>query len=276
MQYNNIAFIGFGLIAGSIAKAIRKYRPESIIYAYTNNRSELLKGKGDRIIDIILEVIDNTLSDCDIVFLCTPVEFNDKYLKDIKPYIRKDAIITDVGSTKSSIHSLAKELELEDVFIGGHPMAGSEKTGYDASDALLLENAYYMITPSSKINVEKLKVFSGIIESIKAIPFVIDYQKHDKVVATISHLPHIIAATLVNLVSENDYDDEVMKRVAAGGFKDITRIASASPIMWEQICMLNSEPINMMLRKYIDTLEDVYSHLSAKSSTYQQYVCKIR
>lgn len=147
-------------------------------------------------------------------------------------------------------------------------MAGSEKTGYDASDALLLENAYYMITPSSKINAEKLKVFSGIIESIKAIPFVIDYQKHDKVVATISHLPHIIAATLVNLVSENDYDDGVMKRVAAGGFKDITRIASASPIMWEQICMLNCEPINMMLRKYIDTLEDVYSHLSAKSSTY--------
>ena len=268
MQYNNIAFIGFGLIAGSIAKAIRKYRPESRIYAYTNNRSELLKGKSDGIIDIILEGIDSTLSDCDIVFLCTPVEFNDKYLKDIKPYIRKDAIITDVGSTKSSIHSLAKELELEDVFIGGHPMAGSEKTGYDASDALLLENAYYMITPSSKINVEKLKVFSGIIESIKAIPFVIDYQKHDKVVATISHLPHIIAATLVNLVSENDYDDGVMKRVAAGGFKDITRIASASPIMWEQICMLNSEPINMMLRKYIDTLEDVYSHLSAKSSTY--------
>ena len=109
MQYNNIAFIGFGLIAGSIAKAIRKYRPESIIYAYTNNCSELLKGKSDGIIDIILEGIDSTLSDCDIVFLCTPVEFNDKYLKDIKPYIRKDAIITDVGSTKSSIHSLAKE-----------------------------------------------------------------------------------------------------------------------------------------------------------------------
>ena len=84
MQYNNIAFIGFGLIAGSIAKAIRKYRPESIIYAYTNNRSELLKGKSDGIIDIILEGIDSTLSDCDIVFLCTPVELNDKYIKDIK------------------------------------------------------------------------------------------------------------------------------------------------------------------------------------------------
>ena len=112
MQYNNIAFIGFGLIAGSIAKAIRKYRPESIIYAYTNNRSELLKGKSDGIIDIILEGIDNTLSDCDIVFLCTPVEFNDKYLRDIKPYIRKGAIITDVGSTNLQFTVLQKNLNL--------------------------------------------------------------------------------------------------------------------------------------------------------------------
>lgn len=268
MKYNNIAFIGFGLIAGSIAKAIKKYIPDSKIYAYTNNRSELLKGRSDGVVDIILDKIDSTLLECDIVFLCTPVDFNDKYLEEIKSYIRKDAIITDVGSTKSSIHSLAKKLELEDIFIGGHPMAGSEKTGYDASDSLLLENAYYMITPSSKINDDKLHSFIKLIESIKAIPFIIDYQKHDNVVATISHLPHIIAAALVNLVSENDYNDEVMKRVAAGGFKDITRIASASPIMWEQICIVNSEPINVILRKYIDILEDVYSHLSVKSNSY--------
>ena len=109
MQNNNIAFIGFGLIAGSIAKAIKKYLPKSNVYAYTDNSQELLKGKSEGIIDIILEHIDKTLLECDIVFLCTPVELNDKYLKDIKPYIRKDAIITDVGSTKSSIHSLAKE-----------------------------------------------------------------------------------------------------------------------------------------------------------------------
>ena len=252
MQDNNIAFIGFGLIAGSIAKAIKKYLPKSKVYAYTNNSQELLKGKSEGIIDIILEHIDKTLLECDIVFLCTPVELNNIYLEKIKPYIRKDAIITDVGSTKSSIHKLAKELELEDVFIGGHPMAGSEKSGYEASDPLLLENAYYMLTPSSKFPDAKLEEIIYIIKTIKSIPFVIDYQKHDTVVAAISHLPHIIAASLVNLVKDNDYDDKVMKQLAAGGFKDITRIASASPIMWEQI--------------YI--LEDVYSHLSVKSNLY--------
>lgn len=268
MHYNNIAFIGFGLIGGSIAKAIRKYKPDSKIYAYTNNKSQLLKGKNDGVIDIILEDINETLLECDIIFLCTPVEFNEEYLVKIKPYIRDDSIITDVGSTKASIHALAKKLDLEDIFIGSHPMAGSEKTGYDAADPLLLENAYYMITPSSKTSDKKLAILQGIIETIKAIPFVIDYQKHDKVVATVSHLPHILAATLVNLVKDNDYDDEVMKRVAAGGFKDITRIASASPIMWEQICIVNSEPIDVMLRKYIDMLEDVHSHLINKSGLY--------
>ena len=196
------------------------------------------------------------------------MDFNEYYLEKIKPYVKKESIVTDVGSTKSSIHRLAKRLDMEDVFIGGHPMAGSEKTGYAASDALLLENAYYMITPSSKTSKEKLDVLTDIITKIKAIPFVIDCQKHDSVVAAVSHLPHILAATLVNLIKDNDYSDEVMKRVAAGGFKDITRIASASPIMWEQICMLNSQPINMMLRKYINMLEDVYSHLADKSGLY--------
>lgn len=268
MKYNNIAFIGFGLIGGSIARAIKKYRPISKIYAYTNNSLELSKGKSDGVIDVILEDIDTSLSECDIIFLCTPVEFNEYYLENIKPYIKKESIVTDVGSTKSSIHNLAKKLDMEEVFIGGHPMAGSEKTGYAASDALLLENAYYMITPSSKTSKEKLDVLTDIVTMIKAIPFVIDYQKHDNVVATVSHLPHILAAALVNLVKDNDYSDEVMKRVAAGGFKDITRIAAASPIMWEQICMVNSVPINKILRKYIDMLEDVYTHLSDKSSLY--------
>lgn len=268
MKYNNIAFIGFGLIGGSIAKAIKKYGLASKICAYSKNSAELLKGKSDGVIDIILNNIDASLSECDIIFLCTPVDFNEYYLEKIKPYVKKESIVTDVGSTKSSIHRLAKRLDMEDVFIGGHPMAGSEKTGYAASDALLLENAYYMITPSSKTSKEKLDVLTDIITKIKAIPFVIDCQKHDSVVAAVSHLPHILAATLVNLIKDNDYSDEVMKRVAAGGFKDITRIASASPIMWEQICMLNSQPINMMLRKYIDMLEDVYSHLADKSGLY--------
>ena len=252
MHYNNIAFIGFGLIGGSIARAIRKYKPESKIYAYSNNISQLLKGKSDGVIDIILKEIDDSLTECDIIFLCAPVEFNEEYLAKIKPFIRKDSIITDVGSTKSSIHNLAKELDLDDIFIGGHPMAGSEKTGYEASDALLLENAYYMITPSSKTCNKKLEALKSIIEMIKSIPFIIDYQKHDKVVATVSHLPHVLAATLVNLVKDNDYEDEVMKRVAAGGFKDITRIASASPIMWEQICIV----------------KEVHSQLTSRSGIY--------
>lgn len=268
MCCNNFGFIGFGLIGGSIAKAIKKYKSQSKIYAFTINGADLLKAKNDGIVDIILVNINETLSECDIIFLCAPVEFNELYLMKIKPYITQKTIVTDVGSTKSSIHKLAEELHMEDVFIGGHPMAGSEKAGYDASDALLLENAYYMITPSSKINNEKLKILTELITVMKSIPFVIDFKKHDTVVAAVSHLPHILASALVNLVKDNDYNDGVMKRVAAGGFKDITRIASSSPIIWEQICMVNSEHINSILRKYIDVLEDIYLHLKNKVPLY--------
>lgn len=262
MNFKKIGFIGLGLIGGSIAKAVKKYQPESEIFAFTKTSSQLIKAKSDGIVDIILEDLNENISGLDIVFLCTPVEYNEFYLKKIAPFVGKNTVITDVGSTKSSIHKLAVELDLEDVFIGGHPMAGSEKTGYDASDGLLLENAYYMLTPSSKIPPDKLNNLIALISDIKSIPFVIDYKKHDNVVATISHLPHILASTLVNLVKDSDYEYGIMKRVAAGGFKDITRIASSSPIMWEQICMDNKGPINIILRKYIDSLEDVYSNLS--------------
>lgn len=262
MHFKKICFIGFGLIGGSIAKAIKKYRPETKVYAFTRTSSQLVKAKNDGVVDIILDDINENISEADIVFLCTPVEYNEFYLRKIAHLVGENTIITDVGSTKSSIHKLAKELDIEDKFIGGHPMAGSEKTGYDAADSLLLENAYYMLTPSSKTSDESLNELTELIKSIKSIPFIIDYKKHDNVVATVSHLPHILASVLVNLVKDNDYNDGIMKRVAAGGFKDITRIASSSPIMWEQICMDNREPINIMLRRYIDSLEDVYSHLS--------------
>lgn len=262
MYFKKICFIGFGLIGGSIAKAIKKYEPETEIYAFTKTSSQLVKAKNDGVVDFILDDINNGISEANIVFLCTPVEYNEFYLRKIAPLIGKHTLVTDVGSTKSSIHKLAGELDMEDRFIGGHPMAGSEKTGYDAADSLLLENAYYMLTPSSKVNEEALNKLTGLIKSIKSVPFVIDYKKHDNVVATVSHLPHILAAALVNLVKDNDYNDGIMKRVAAGGFKDITRIASSSPIMWEQICMDNREPINIILRKYINSLEDIYTHLS--------------
>ena len=263
---NKLFFIGLGLIGGSLAKAVKKYMPESYIYAYTLAGAKPEKAKSDGVVDCMLDKIDENISDADIIFLCTPVEYNEHYLKEIKPFIKKDVIITDVGSTKTSIHKAAISLGLDKNFIGGHPMAGSEKTGYEAATPLLLENAYYMLTPGEKVSKKDVATLEDILKKIKSIPFIIDYQKHDMVVAAISHLPHIVAASLVNLVKDSDYEDEVMKRVAAGGFKDITRIASSSALIWEQICETNKEPIMYMLNKYINSLCKIRDGLSFDKS----------
>lgn len=136
-------------------------------------------------------------------------------------------------------------------------MTGSERFGYSNSNAALLENAYYILTPSNTVPKEKLTAYHNLVETIGAIPLVLSYEEHDYVTAAISHLPHVIAASLVNLVKNADSKEGVMKMVAAGGFKDITRIASSSPAMWQQICLTNTENISKLLKTYIKSLNDI-------------------
>ena len=176
-------------------------------------------------------------------------------------------MITDIGSTKTDIHQAVERLGYEDVFVGGHPMAGSEKTGYESSTDHLLENAYYIITPTKKSTPEQIDRIRQVALGIGALPIVLDYHEHDFSVAAISHLPHLVASSLVNLVHDNDSKDEIMKRLAAGGFKDITRIASSSPVMWEQICMTNTENILTLLKRYIASLESICDTLENHNGT---------
>lgn len=252
-----VAFIGLGLIGGSIAKGLRKVRPDCRIYAYSHQRAPLEKAQKEGIVDRILDEIDNQLKECDYIFLCTPVSLNAHYLRRVKPFLKEGAIVTDVGSTKESIHCEATALGLEEFFIGGHPMTGSERTGYESSNPQILENAYYAVTPTEKTSEENIRRLSDLAASIGALPIRLDYKEHDYVVAAISHLPHLIAAGLVNLVRDSDTKHGIMKQIAAGGFKDITRIASSSPVMWQQICLTNSENIASILRDYIRSLETI-------------------
>lgn len=262
-----IGFIGLGLIGGSIAKAIRYYYPDTTILAHTRSHITLDYAIKEQIIDIACEQVDERFSDCDYIFLCAPVEANASYLQTLKTLIRPGCIITDAGSTKTDIHTHVAELGLESQFIGGHPMAGSEKTGIVNAKRHLLENAYYIITPTSQVSQESVAAYVELVRSLKALPLVLDYHEHDFVTGTISHLPHLIAAALVNLVHDEDTPSETMRMVAAGGFKDITRIASSSPEMWEQICMTNSENILKVLDDYIHNLEDIRVALAQKNGS---------
>ena len=250
-----IGFIGLGLIGGSIAKTIRKFHPDYHILAYAKHKETLAAALNCNAIDAVLEEKDERYHTCDYIFLCAPVEYNIEYLKYLKNVISDDCIITDAGSVKGPIHKAVEELGMDHCFIGGHPMAGSEQSGFEHSSDHLLENAYYILTPTTKTSPERLEEFRSLVTQLGAVALVLDYHLHDYATAAISHLPHIIAYSLVNLVKKSDDADETMKTIAAGGFKDLTRIASSSPVMWQNICQSNSEQIVRLIDAYEEMLE---------------------
>lgn len=258
-----IGLIGLGLIGGSIAKAIRKYSPETELIAYSRTRATLDEALEQRIIDRACEKEDPLFGTCEVIFLCAPVRTNIGYLPFLARVIGKDCIVTDVGSVKQIMTDAAASCGLSGNFIGGHPMAGSERTGLSNATDYLLENAYYFLTPCDDVDQEKTDRMTNLVRLIRAIPITVTGTVHDYVVASVSHVPHLVASSLVNLVKTRDTDDQLMKLVAAGGFRDITRIASSSPEMWENICLANKSQISDALGAYIDLLKNAKDAVDA-------------
>ncbi len=266
-------FIGLGLIGGSIARALRETQPDCKIFAFSRKpelSADLKSALDKKVLDRTVFSL-NELSDCDVIFLCAPVDCNIAYLPELKQIISAATILTDVGSVKSGIVTAAKELGLSANFIGGHPMTGSERTGFASSNALLMENAYYAITPTADCPSERLEHFISLVKQIKSIPVVLSPDEHDDAVAAISHVPHLIAAQLVNLVRTSD-DAETMRLLAAGGFKDITRIASSSPTLWESILSANTAFVLPTLRRYITLLSEAESALITED---KEKICEL-
>lgn len=251
-----IGFIGFGLIGGSLARIWRKNHPDYEIIVYNHHEGisqDYEAAKEDGVLSRIVGDL-REFSDCDLVLLCTPVISVVKYLEKLKGIVSEKAIVTDVGSVKGIINDKALGLGMEKMFIGGHPMAGSEKTGYLNSNRHLFENSYYILTPYEETPKEKLAFLQELIKETRAVIITIDAKKHDEVTAAISHVPHIVASSLVNSVA--DKNDNLMEILAAGGFRDITRIASSSPMMWRDICITNKESIQVFLENYIQILTE--------------------
>lgn len=258
-------FIGLGLIGGSLAKAIHNKLPDAKLIAYDTNKASLELALSEGVIQNICLDIGPEFGECDYIFLCAPVSHNDENLLELKKYLSEHTTLTDVGSVKTGIHEHIAALELEERFIGGHPMTGSERFGYPNSKASLFENAYYILTPTEKVSEEKVAAYRDLVQKIGAIPLILPYRQHDYVTAAISHLPHVIASSLVNLVKDSDSEDGIMKMVAAGGFKDITRIASSSPTMWQQICLSNTKNISVLLDEYIKNLTEFKKQLDSEN-----------
>ena len=260
-EHFTIGFIGLGLIGGSIAKTIRRVHPESTIYGFDTDTEAGKLACQEGVLNQFYDKVDERFSTCDIIFLCAPVSVNIRYLPVLKHLISDQCLLTDVGSVKAPIQDAVREAGLEPHFIGGHPMVGSEKSGYLNSNDRLLENAYYFLTPSDNTMFHLSARFSSFIQGLGALAVTLKPEQHDYITASISHIPHIVAAELVHLVRRADSDNGMLKQLAAGGFKDITRIASSSPVMWEQICMNNSKNIKSLLTDMIRDLQQVIEEL---------------
>ena len=260
-RFKTYLFIGFGLIGGSIARALRSYENDIKIIAWARHREKIEPALDDKTIDEIADSPLSHLDKADIIFLCAPTLSNIENLKAIAPLVPDDTLITDVGSVKGDIQAAADELGISSHFLGGHPMTGRETTGYASSDAMIMENAYYLLTPSKETRPEYTEAMTELVRKIRSIPLLVSPDEHDYATAAISHVPHLIAAALVNTVKNADNEDCFMKTIAAGGFKDITRIASSDPSMWESICRSNTSNIRSVLKQYSDELKRIDSIL---------------
>lgn len=264
----NVLIIGTGLIGGSLGLALKDSPLINCIYGYEPHLESLETALDIGAID---EAVDLKLgaAKADIIFLCTPLSFFAPIIAQINPVLRPGTIVTDVGSTKQAVMQIFKSLPPGVWGIGGHPMAGSELKGISGADRYLFENAVYGLTPG-EAPPEVLEKLIDIIAATGAKIKILDAFLHDELVATVSHVPHLVAVALVNL-TEGKEDNLSM---AAGGFRDTTRIASSNPQMWEDILLFNRSHILNKLDKLMDIFTDIKNTIKAEDNQKLQEILK--
>lgn len=247
-----IAIFGVGLIGGSLALCF-KGKPGLHVVGHSNNPASVQKYLKRGVVDEATTSLEDAARDADFLFLCVPVGSIEGYLEKLSGLPLKDgAIITDVGSTKAAIAACGERLMRSKsvYFIGGHPMAGKEKSGVEAATSLLFENAYYVLTPGKDVPEEAYGRLARLLELTKAQIIRMEPRLHDEIVGAISHLPHIVAAALVNQIAAYNERNELYQLLAAGGFRDITRIASSDPVIWRDILLANKEVLLKLLEDW--------------------------
>ena len=265
-----IVISGLGLMGGSLAMAVRQNRPEIHISGYDKS-AVTAEAKRMGIIDEALKDWPVSCVGADIVFLCTPLKIIGQHIEALHNVVDKETIVTDTGSTKSEIARLVQKTGFSGTYIGGHPMTGAEKSGLKASNPLLYENAIYILTNINRDNktlVEE-KLYP-LLQSIKARTLLLDAAAHDRIMAAISHLPQILAVALVNLIGRKENDQLPYLELAAGGFRDLTRIASSPFDIWSDIIQSNKENIGRVLKDFIAILQQSELNLSNLQTEFEQ------
>jgi len=256
-----IVISGLGVMGGSLALAFKQNLSDVQIYGY--DKPEVLReALAQNFIDEKISAWPQECADADIVFLASPLNILSRHLQDLNGVVSRQTVVTDVGSTKKELSLLASKINFSGTYAGGHPMTGAEKSGLKAANPLLFENAVYLLCGTelqeNKIVKEKLL---PVLDAVKARVLVIDAEVHDEILAAISHLPQIMAVELINLAGGLNSEEKPYFALAAGGFRDLTRIASSSIDIWQDIINSNTDNIKKVLKIYIRSLENAATRL---------------
>ena len=258
---NRLTIIGVGLIGGSLARALRSKGAVGEVVGVGRGTANLKKAVELGVIDRFSHDPAEGVAGADLVFLATPVCSLVEMTARIAPYLAPGVVVTDGGSVKEGLVAPCEALMPQGChFIGGHPIAGTEHSGVEASFATLYEGRRCILTPTERTDPAALATVQRMWEVAGSEVVTMDVIKHDRVLAAVSHLPHMVAYALVNAVAGYDRFDENILHYSAGGFRDFTRIASSDPVMWRDIALMNREAVVEMMdyfARYFSQLRDL-------------------
>jgi 3-phosphoshikimate 1-carboxyvinyltransferase len=270
MSYSisQVAIIGLGLIGGSWVKALREVNPHWNVIGFDRNVDSMQQAQSLGVIDAFASTVEEAVTGADLVILSVPILANREILQQAKASLSPAAIVTDVGSVKGSV---AEDVRCvfgcdQSSFVLGHPIAGSEKSGIEAADAALFKNHKVILTPLDSTDPDAVSVVSGLWQSVGAKVEIMSVEHHDEVLAATSHLPHLLAYSLVDTLAHKHENKEIFN-YAAGGFRDFTRIAASSPKMWNDIFMANKRAVLDALDLFTHDLSQLKQAVAESDST---------
>ena len=262
MSIGRLCIIGVGLMGGSLARALRSSGLCDSVIGCSRNVEHLKQAQDLGVIDEYETDIQKAVRDADLIVVAVPLGSMPAIFQRLNGHVRNDAVITDVGSAKASVVEAARTYLKSNLthFVPGHPIAGTERSGVDASFAELYQGRRVIITPLPENDPNAVERVRDMWIQTGATVQSMSVEHHDEVLAATSHLPHILAYALVDTLARMSDRDEIFQ-YAAGGFRDFTRIASSDPVMWKDICLSNREAILGILDRYTKDLGLLRSYI---------------
>jgi len=267
-MFDKVYLIGVGLINASLAKDLKRLRLAKTIVGVGRNAERLFAAQSLKIIDELQLLQDVDVTDADVIVIGVPVTKTKNSFEAIKPTFNSSTLLTDVGSSKSNVIQAAQDVfgELPENLVPAHPIAGSEQSGFEHSVERLYKNRKVILTPTKKTAESAIRVITKMWQSLGANVDIMSASQHDAILSATSHLPHVVAYSLVNYLGQRDNAKRIFN-YAAGGFYDFTRIASSDPTMWTDICLENKDEIIKSMEGFMNCLEDLKLKISKQDRT---------